>query len=83
MVPGRLRPDFSFVTADGDLVIWEHLGMLSRPDYKRGWDWKREWYARNGFVEGKTLFISTEDAKNGLDSARLRETADVIKALIE
>jgi hypothetical protein len=82
-VPGRLRPDFSFVTADGDLIIWEHLGMLSRPDYKRGWDWKREWYARNGFVEGKTLFISTEDVRNGLDSARLRETADAIKALIE
>lgn len=81
--PGRLRPDFSFVTADGDLIIWEHLGMLSRPDYKRGWDWKREWYARNGFVEGKTLFISTEDAKNGLDSARLRETANAIKTLIE
>lgn len=81
--PGRLRPDFSFVTADGDLIIWEHLGMLSRPDYKRGWDWKREWYARNGFVEGKTLFISTEDTKNGLDSARLRETANAIKTLIE
>ena len=81
--PGRLRPDFSFVTADGDLIIWEHLGMLSRPDYKRGWDWKREWYVRNGFVEGKTLFISTEDAKNGLDSARLKETANAIKTLIE
>jgi ATP-dependent exoDNAse (exonuclease V) alpha subunit len=82
-VPGRLRPDFSFVTADGDLIIWEHLGMLSRPDYKRGWDWKREWYARNGFVEGKTLFISTEDAKTGLDSVRLKETANAIKTLIE
>ena len=80
---GRLRPDFSFIAADGDLIIWEHLGMLSRPDYKRGWDWKREWYARNGFVEGKTLFISTEDSRNGLDSARLRETADTIKTLIE
>lgn len=81
--PGRLRPDFSFVTADGDLIIWEHLGMLSRPDYKRGWDWKREWYARNGFVEGKTLFISTEDAQSGLNSALLKETADAIKKLID
>jgi len=25
--PGRLRPDFSFVTADGDLIIWEHLHL--------------------------------------------------------
>lgn len=81
--PGRLRPDFSFVTANGDLIIWEHLGMLSRPDYKRGWDWKREWYARNEFVEGKTLFISTEDAQKGLNSVLLRETANAIKTLIE
>lgn len=65
--PGRLRPDFSFVTDDGDLIVWEHLGMLSRPDYKRGWDWKREWYQVNGFSEGSTLFTSTEDSETGLN----------------
>ena len=37
--PGRMHPDFSFVTPDGDLIIWEHLGLLDRPEYKRGWDW--------------------------------------------
>ena len=80
--PGRLRPDFSFVTADGDLVIWEHLGMLSRPDYRRGWEWKREWYTKNGFAEGKTLFTSTEDNENGLDSVHLKQTAIKIKNLL-
>ena len=81
--PGRLRPDFSFVTADGDLIIWEHLGMLDRPDYKRGWDWKREWYSKNGFSADKTLFTSTEDSEHGLDSAKLKSTALAIKALLE
>ena len=80
--PGRLRPDFSFVTADGDLIIWEHLGMLSRPDYKRGWEWKQGWYAKNGFVAGKTLFTSSEDSENGLDSTKLKQTASVIKELL-
>lgn len=80
---GRLRPDFSFVTADGDLLIWEHLGMLSRPDYKRGWEWKRTWYATNGFAEGRTLFTSAEEDGNGLDSAELKKTALKIKALLE
>lgn len=80
--PGRLRPDFSFVTDDGDLIVWEHLGMLSRPDYKRGWDWKREWYQENGFSEGHTLFTSTEDSETGLDSAKLKETANAIKDLL-
>lgn len=80
---GRLRPDFSFVTADGDLIVWEHLGMLSRPDYKRGWEWKRAWYQKNGFTEGKTLFMSTEEDGKGLDSAELKKTALIIKELLE
>jgi hypothetical protein len=81
--PGRMRPDFSFVTADGDLIVWEHLGLLSRPDYRRGWEWKKEWYKRNGFVEGKTLFTSSEDEHNGLDATRLREVATLIKGLLD
>jgi hypothetical protein len=81
--PGRLRPDFSFVTAEGDLIIWEHLGMLSRPDYKRGWDWKRTWYQTNGFAEGQSLFTSTEEDGKGLDSVELKKTALAIKALLE
>lgn len=81
--PGRLRPDFSFVTADGDLILWEHLGMLSRPDYKRGWEWKRAWYQKNGFAESKTLFTSTEEDGKGLDSTELKRTALAIKALLE
>jgi hypothetical protein len=80
---GRVRPDFSFVTADGDLIVWEHLGMLSRPDYKRGWEWKRAWYHANGFVDTKTLFISQEEEGKGLDSDELTRTALAIKALIE
>ncbi|MHB8875706.1 MAG: AAA family ATPase [Myxococcaceae bacterium] len=80
--PGRLRPDFSFTAADGDLLVWEHLGMLNREDYKRGWEWKRQWYGKNGFAEGKTLFSSQDDERGGLDSAELRKTALTIKALM-
>ena len=83
VAPGRLRPDFSFTTPDGDLIVWEHLGMLSRPDYRRGWEWKSEWYKKNGFVEGTTLFTSTEDLESGLDSSKLRQTAHSIKSLLE
>jgi len=81
--PGRLRPDFSFVTDDGDLIVWEHLGLLNKPDYRRGWEWKREWYEANGFREGKTLFTSTENDETGLDSSLLRQTASAIKDLLE
>ena len=80
--PGRMHPDFSFETAGGDLIIWEHLGMLSQPDYRRGWEWKKEWYEKNGFVEGKTLFTSVEDDGKGLDSSELRNIAKTIKKLL-
>ena len=81
--PGRMRPDFSFVTPDGELIIWEHLGLLDRPDYKRGWKWKHNWYKQNGFTDGESLFTSTEDTENGLDSVELRATALDIKQQIE
>jgi hypothetical protein len=57
---GRLRPDFSFIDFAGNVVLWEHLGRLDRADYRVGWDWKRQWYAQNGFAEGRNLFTSTE-----------------------
>jgi len=80
---GRLRPDFSFVTADGNLIIWEHLGMLSQLGYRQGWEWKRGWYEKNGFIDGETLFTSTEDDENGLDSEKLKQTANTIKNLLD
>ena len=80
---GRLRPDFSFITPDGDLIVWEHLGMLNREDYRRGWEWKQQWYLKNGFVEGKTMFSSQDDERGGLDSERLRSMAIQIKGLCE
>jgi ATP-dependent exoDNAse (exonuclease V) alpha subunit len=81
--PGRLRPDFSFVTPDGDLIIWEHLGMMNRDDYRRGWEWKRQWYLQNGFMEGQTLFSTVEDGSNGLDTASLKELVLKIRQLCE
>jgi hypothetical protein len=78
--PGWMRPDFSFVTPDGELLLWEHLGMLDREDYRRGWEWKREWYRKNGFVEGETLFTSRDDEQGGLDSVELSRLVEQVKA---
>jgi hypothetical protein len=81
--PGRLRPDFSFVAPDGDLIIWEHLGMMDKQDYRQGWEWKRQWYEKNGFIAGKSLFTSEEDGRGGLDSTSLKKTAMAIKSILE
>lgn len=80
--PGKLRPDFTFTDPAGDMIIWEHLGMLGRDDYRRGWEWKKEWYSANGYTEGVNLFTSEDDEKGGLDSKVIDEVAKAIKKLI-
>jgi ATP-dependent exoDNAse (exonuclease V) alpha subunit len=78
--PGRLRPDFSFVDDAGDLIVWEHLGMLDRADYRRSWEWKKNWYSANDFHEGKNLFTTSEGG--GLDMAPIKDVAKrVLRAL--
>jgi hypothetical protein len=76
--PDRLRPDFSFIDDAGNVIVWEHLGMLDRPDYAAGWDWKRRWYERNGFQLGRNLFTTSEIG--GLDMREIEATAMSIKA---
>ncbi|HEY3286280.1 MAG TPA: ATP-dependent RecD-like DNA helicase [Gemmatimonadaceae bacterium] len=80
--PGRLRPDFSFVDDAGDIIIWEHLGMMQRDDYRRAWEWKKTWYEKNGWFEGTNLFTTSE--VEGLDmvavsdvTTRIQETLGV------
>lgn len=79
---GRLRPDFSFVDAAGELILWEHLGLLDRESYRLSWEWKKAWYKDNGFEEGKNLFTSTEGPEQGLDAGKLEETARHIEELL-
>lgn len=75
--PDRLRPDFSFIDDAGDVIVWEHLGMLERPDYQAGWDWKRSWYRRNGFELDENLFTTSEIG--GLDMREVQATAQKVQ----
>lgn len=58
-------PDFTIYRA-GEEWYWEHLGMLSDPDYRRRWDLKRRWYEANGYFE--RLVTTQDDERGGLDS---------------
>jgi len=78
----KLRPDFSFIDPSGDVIIWEHLGMLIREDYRVGWEWKRNWYTQNGFKLNHNLFTTEDDPKGGLDAVTVKELALKINALV-
>jgi len=80
--PGRLRPDFSFITDAGEVIIWEHLGRMSRDDYRRGWEWKKAWYETNGYTIGSNLFTTEDDERGGLDSLQIQQTAERIRTLL-
>ena len=36
--------------------------------YKRNWEDKKEFYKKNGIVEGKNLIVTYDDEKGGLNS---------------
>ncbi len=75
---GSLRlPDFTVEdAATGETYIWEHLGMLSNPQYAHAWERKREWYAASGVEEGggdaATLIVTRDDERGGIDSAEVQ-----------
>ena len=75
----KLRPDFSFIDPAGDVIIWEHLGMLSMEDYRVGWEWKKRWYSENGFIVENNLFTTEDDPKGGLNAVQVKEIALKIK----
>jgi hypothetical protein len=82
VAPGRLRPDFSFVDAAGDVIVWEHLGMLDKESYRKSWEWKLGWYEKNGFALGENLFTTEDDPSGGLDQEQLTKVAKEIDSLL-
>ena len=57
----KVYPDFLIVhPINGRFYIWEHFGMMDEPDYARRAIKKLDLYARDGFVVGVNLIISTE-----------------------
>lgn len=73
-------PDFSFRTDADEFVIWEHLGMLDLTLYASDWERKRRWYRDNGYIEGKTLFTTSE--VGGLQSRDIAKTIELVRTAI-
>jgi hypothetical protein len=75
-------PDFSFIDAAGDVIILEHLGMMSVPSYKSDWEKKKKFYEENGYKLNKNLFITTESEKGGIDSKEIERVVGAIGKLL-
>lgn len=65
-------PDFT-VSFEGDTYYWEHLGMLSLPEYRQGWERKLQWYKNNGYED--RLIISQDGPDGSIDEAEIERIA--------
>lgn len=75
-----IHPDFTIEDSDtGIIYYWEHLGMLTKDDYRSKWKRKQEWYERSSIVEytkdanaDKQLIITRDKPDGGIDSAEIK-----------
>ena len=79
-VRGSMFPDFQFNLLDGEIIVWEHLGLLTEEAYNSQWQYKKEWYLKNGLISNETLFLSYEEDIQ--KSERLLLIIENIKSII-
>ena len=60
-------PDFTVEKKKGDIIIWEHLGLIDNPDYRNKAYRKILKYNENGYYQGKNLILTYETAESPLD----------------
>lgn len=76
-----IHPDFIIEDSDSGITYyWEHLGMLTKDDYRSKWNRKQEWYERNSIVDyklnsnaDKQLIITRDKPDGGIDSMEIKE----------
>ena len=70
-IPGRgritLYPDFTIYLDSGEIIIWEHLGMLSNDGYAEAQIKKLQIYHQAGYTLGKNLILTADNADGTLD----------------
>jgi ABC-type phosphate/phosphonate transport system ATPase subunit len=62
---GNFLPDFT-IQYCGQTFYWEHLGLLSQPEYQQSWQEKERWYHDNGID-----VITSQDDNGGIDSQKI------------
>jgi hypothetical protein len=82
------RPDFYINDAESGInYYWEHLGMLSDPNYKHNWEQKLQWYKQNDILpydenedggENGTLIITEDDANGAISVKSITEKIEKI-----
>lgn len=87
---GRVRyPDFTITdSARGVTFVWEHLGMLGDPEYRKRWERKKAEYQAAGILaweqrggENGTLIETRDDERGALDAAKIASLIDQVLSI--
>jgi hypothetical protein len=75
-----VKPDFTIENIEtGKKFYWEHLGMMTKTDYREKWEKKLDSYQKDGFVlhtkaganDEKVLIITEENPNGGINSQEI------------
>lgn len=66
----RFYPDFMIMDPrTGEIIIWEHFGMMDAEEYRNIWLYKMEQYKLAGYIPGINLITTYESKSHPLSQA--------------
>lgn len=74
---GKFYPDFTIRhPKTGEFILWEHFGMMDKPEYVQRTVRKLQVYEANGFCPGNNLIVTYEDKEHPLSHRRILNEID-------
>jgi len=76
----KLLPDFTITKSNGEILYWEHLGMLGDYGYRKDWERKKQIYADHEItIENGLLITSQDDLSGAINSQEIQMIIDRIE----
>lgn len=76
-----LHPDFKIPLRDGGVLLWEHLGLLSKSDYALDAGERLFFYNQLGFNPGANLILTADDKDGNTDMQAIARILDWIETV--
>ncbi len=64
-----IYPDFTIFLPDGEMIYWEHLGMMDKKDYRERNITRLGYYFENGIYPPKNMIITVDGEKMPFDNS--------------
>lgn len=75
-----IHPDFS-IPCHGDMIYWEHMGMMSNPKYRSGAAKRFALYSNNGITIPHNLIITMDTVDGGIDVIAIKMIVCTLRTL--